>query len=234
MKLLQVECLLLECFVPQRTLPLKRFSIRFFLPFPRWRRRWHVLYRGGHRVRPHGPGGRRGGDLATGQGPVLWRAGSGDTSATCRLRLCHGWSRQASMWVSCELSDPCVRHVPRGGDTESLSVTVDLSQTPVPFRRTILLGLIPNAFVYLFLFFFPTILYLRTTAHPPLPTTIPTILPLCMWCICCASLCVSVVLDVICFERLMGKCSGGIQRSISEYRYLEQDLREYFDNLQLI
>ncbi|XP_044571784.1 cAMP-dependent protein kinase type II regulatory subunit isoform X2 [Drosophila ananassae] len=41
-------------------------------------------------------------------------------------------------------------------------------------------------------------------------------------------------LDVICFERLMGKCSGGIQRSISEYRYLEQDLREYFDNLNLI
>lgn len=169
------------CF-PKDTLSKKH---RFLLPFPRWRRRWHVLHRGGHRVRPHGPGGRRGGDLAAGQGPVLWRAGSGDTSATCRLRLCHGWSRQASMWVSCQLSGPCVPHVPhvpRGGDTESLSVTVDLSQTPVPFRRTILLGLIPNAFVYLFFVFFPP---------PPSPTHHPHYPPpMYVMYLLCASVCI--------------------------------------------
>ncbi|XP_030388221.1 cAMP-dependent protein kinase type II regulatory subunit isoform X2 [Scaptodrosophila lebanonensis] len=38
-------------------------------------------------------------------------------------------------------------------------------------------------------------------------------------------------LDVVCFERLLGKCSHLLERGISDYRYLELGLRSYFDSL---
>uniref|UniRef100_A0A1A9VPC1 cAMP-dependent protein kinase type II regulatory subunit n=1 Tax=Glossina austeni TaxID=7395 RepID=A0A1A9VPC1_GLOAU len=39
-------------------------------------------------------------------------------------------------------------------------------------------------------------------------------------------------LDTVCFERLLGKCSELLERSISDYRYLDNDLRSYFNNLK--
>ncbi|XP_043866897.1 cAMP-dependent protein kinase type II regulatory subunit isoform X4 [Drosophila mojavensis] len=41
-------------------------------------------------------------------------------------------------------------------------------------------------------------------------------------------------LDVVCFERLLGRCINLLQRGICDYRYLELDLRAYFDSLQSI
>ncbi|XP_070066589.1 cAMP-dependent protein kinase type II regulatory subunit isoform X2 [Drosophila virilis] len=41
-------------------------------------------------------------------------------------------------------------------------------------------------------------------------------------------------LDVVCFERLLGRCSHIMQRGICDYRYLELDLRAYFDSLQAV
>lgn len=49
-------------------------------------------------------------------------------------------------------------------------------------------------------------------------------------CVFCSSV-LCVVLDVVCFERLLGRCSHLLQRGIRDYRYLEQDLRAYFESL---
>lgn len=43
---------------------------------------------------------------------------------------------------------------------------------------------------------------------------------------------ISVVLDTDCFERLLGKCTKVLERSISDYRYLDDDLRSYYDQLK--
>lgn len=40
-----------------------------------------------------------------------------------------------------------------------------------------------------------------------------------------------VVLDTECFERLLGPCTKLLKRAISEYRYLDDDLRSYFTEL---
>ncbi|KRF98021.1 uncharacterized protein Dwil_GK27128 [Drosophila willistoni] len=55
----------------------------------------------------------------------------------------------------------------------------------------------------------------------------------CVYPVCVVLFVLYVVLDVICFERLLGNCIGLLQRGISDYRYLEQDLRTYFDGLQI-
>lgn len=41
-----------------------------------------------------------------------------------------------------------------------------------------------------------------------------------------------VVLDTDCFERLLGKCTKLLERSISDYRYLDDDLRSYYNQLK--
>ncbi|XP_067631550.1 cAMP-dependent protein kinase type II regulatory subunit isoform X2 [Eurosta solidaginis] len=40
-------------------------------------------------------------------------------------------------------------------------------------------------------------------------------------------------LDKICFERMLGKCANLLESGISAYRYLDDDLRIYFDNLKI-
>lgn len=67
--------------------------------------------------------------------------------------------------------------------------------------------------------------YLPLDCPPPLNANFYLVLTF-VWFV------VIVVLDTDCFERLLGKCSNVLERSISAYRYLDDDLRTYFDGLQ--
>ncbi|XP_069964855.1 cAMP-dependent protein kinase type II regulatory subunit isoform X1 [Bactrocera oleae] len=41
-------------------------------------------------------------------------------------------------------------------------------------------------------------------------------------------------LDTDCFERLLGKCANLLESGISGYRYLDDDLRIYYDNMKML